>query len=64
MAAPVTTGVEAVDRELERRGPFADAETAEAMANRLLGVWRAMQPGANDAYAAIGARHRRQAQGG
>ena len=65
MAAPVTTGIEAVDRELERRGAFPDAETAEAVASRLLAVWRAMQPGSGDAYGVFTkARHRKQAQGG
>jgi hypothetical protein len=64
MAAPVTTGIEAVDREL-RRGPFADAETAKVVANQLLAVWRAMQPGSGDAYGVFTkARHRKQAQGG
>jgi hypothetical protein len=51
MTTHVRTGVEAVDRELERREPFPDAETAEATANRLLATWRAMQPRAPDAYA-------------
>ena len=38
------TGIELVDRELKRRGPFPSAEAAEAMAARLLAVWRALQP--------------------
>src|SRR5262245_23077411 len=45
VAAPVTTGIEAADRE-----SFADAETAEVAANQLLAGWRAMQPGSGDAY--------------
>jgi hypothetical protein len=47
MAAPVLTGIEAVDRELERlaaREPFASAEMAEAMAAKLVAAWRALQP--------------------
>jgi hypothetical protein len=47
MAALPTTGIPAVDRELERRGPFPSAEAAEAAANRLLSVWRALQPGSS-----------------
>src|SRR5262249_54101890 len=39
MVAAVVTGIADVDRELERRAPFADAETAEVVANRLLAVW-------------------------
>jgi hypothetical protein len=44
MAAPLTTGIPAVDAELERRGPFADAAEAEAVAAKLLTVWRALYP--------------------
>jgi hypothetical protein len=40
-----TTGIEIIDRELKRRGPFPNAEAAEAMAARLLAVWRVLQPG-------------------
>jgi len=38
------TGVELVDRELKRHEPFPSVEAAEAMAARLLAVWRALQP--------------------
>jgi hypothetical protein len=58
-AAPIT-GIEPVDRELRRR-KFTDAETAEATANKLLAIWRALQVGSNDAYVALAqARHRRR----
>jgi hypothetical protein len=60
VAAPVT-GVEAVDRELKRRSPFPDAETAEVVANQLLAVWRALQPSSSAIYATtLRARRRKQ----
>jgi hypothetical protein len=45
MTAPLT-GIPAIDAELERRGPFADSEAAEA--NRLLSVWRALYPSSSE----------------
>jgi hypothetical protein len=60
MVATPITGVEAVDRELRRR-KFTDAETAEAVANQLLAVWKAMQPGSNNAYLMLGRQRHRQA---
>ena len=44
MITPPTTGVKAVDAELRRRAPFASTEAAEAMAAKLLSVWRTLQP--------------------
>jgi len=38
------TGIELIDRELERRGPFSSTEEAEALAAELLAVWRALAP--------------------
>jgi hypothetical protein len=43
MIAP-TTGIPAVDQELERRAPFTDVAEAEAVAAKLLAVWRALYP--------------------
>jgi hypothetical protein len=58
---PTSTGIPQVDAELKRREPFPDAETAEVTAARLLSVWRMLQPGSGDAYAAFEARQRRRA---
>jgi hypothetical protein len=54
-----STGIEAVDRELERRAPFASSEAAEAVAAQLLRVWRALQPGSEDAIV-LRSRRRKQ----
>jgi hypothetical protein len=57
---PASTGIEPVDRELRRRGPFASAEEAESMAVRLMATWRALtQPGSNDAYIMLRSRKQR-----
>jgi len=39
-----TTGVELIDRELKRRGPFPNAEAAETAAARLLAIWHVLAP--------------------
>jgi hypothetical protein len=44
MSTVPITGVEAVDRELERRAPFDSRDEAEAMAAQLLRLWRMLQP--------------------
>jgi len=44
MAAPIRTGVEAVDAELARRAPFSSPEEEEDLAARLIEAWRACQP--------------------
>jgi len=44
MTAPLTTGIPAIDAELERRGPFDDANEAEIMVAKLLAVWRTLYP--------------------
>jgi hypothetical protein len=44
MAAPLTTGIPAIDHELERRAPFTDVAKAEAVAAKLLTVWRTLYP--------------------
>ena len=45
MAAPApTTGIEVIDAELRRHAPFDSVEAGEALANRLLAVWRTLQP--------------------
>jgi hypothetical protein len=52
MTAPPTTGIELVDRELERHEPFSSAEAAETMAAQLLAVWRVLRPdGVDDTVA-------------
>jgi hypothetical protein len=38
--AMTTTGIELVDRELERHEPFSSIEAKEALATWLLGVWQ------------------------
>src|SRR5205807_2156739 len=43
-AMTTPTGIQAIDRVLEQHGPFPDAETAEALAARLLAIWHALQP--------------------
>jgi hypothetical protein len=47
MTAP-TTGIPVVDAELERRGPFANVNEAEATVAKLLAIWRALQPGSSE----------------
>ena len=49
----VPTGIEVVDRELARRGPFPDAETAERIAAEILSVWRALQAAAGERDSAV-----------
>jgi hypothetical protein len=48
MTAPLTTGIPAIDAELERRGPFDDANEAEIMVAKLLAVWRALYPSSSE----------------
>jgi hypothetical protein len=45
---------EPVARELERHEPFPNAEAKEAMAARLLAVWKAMQPRSRDTTVVLG----------
>jgi hypothetical protein len=60
------TGIQAVDRVLEQHGPFPDAETAEALAARLLAIWHALQPcsGGLDATTTTLDRRRQQTHRG
>ena len=44
MTALPHTGIELVDRELERRGPFSSPEAAQALAAQLLSVWNVLRP--------------------
>jgi hypothetical protein len=45
MATAPITGIELIDRELERHAPFNSSDEAEALAAKLVAVWRLMQPG-------------------
>jgi hypothetical protein len=53
---------EPVAAELKRH-KFSSTEAKEAMAARLLAVWKAMmQPKSSDAYVMLGRQHRKQAR--
>jgi hypothetical protein len=62
MTALPTTGIPAVDAELERRGPFANANEAEAAAAKLLAVWRALYPSSSGVCST--SRHSAELSGG
>jgi hypothetical protein len=55
-----TTGIELVDRELERHGPFSNPEAAEIMTAKLLSIWHMLRPDSvDDKVAPAGqSRHR------
>ena len=60
MSTVLVTGIEAVDRELKRRAPFDSSDEAEAMAIRLMAMWRALQPGAVGNTIVLRSRQREQ----
>jgi len=60
MITLTSTGVTAVDRELERRAPFPSIEAREIATAELLAVWRTLAPYSDGLDTALDRRQQRE----